>query len=128
VQQVVSINPEIKPDAVAAGQTILLPAGQLSSRDREILEGIGHVYRVYPVRKGESYADITAKRAITRPEMEALNPGVNLDRLKGAFARARARWSSSLAVVVVVVVAAVVVCFFLRLFLGGPPHQTKQKL
>jgi hypothetical protein len=39
----------VKPDAVAAGQTILLPAGTLSSRDREILEGIGAVYRIYPV-------------------------------------------------------------------------------
>jgi hypothetical protein len=44
------MNPEVKPDAVAAGQTILLPAGTLSSRDREILEGIGAVYRIYPVR------------------------------------------------------------------------------
>lgn len=34
MQQVVSINPDVKPDAVAAGQTILLPAGTLSARDR----------------------------------------------------------------------------------------------
>lgn len=82
VQQVISINPDVKPDAVAAGQTILLPAGTLSSRDREILEGIGAVYRVYPVRKGESLADIITKRSITRQEMKDLNPGVSLDKLK----------------------------------------------
>jgi hypothetical protein len=49
--QVLSMNPDIDPDKVKEGQTILLPAGKLSSRDKEILEGIGHVYRVYPVRK-----------------------------------------------------------------------------
>jgi hypothetical protein len=36
---------QVKPDAVSAGQTILLPSGTLSARDREILEGIGAVYR-----------------------------------------------------------------------------------
>lgn len=36
---------QVKPDKVAAGQTILLPSGTLSARDREILEGIGAVYR-----------------------------------------------------------------------------------
>lgn len=82
VDQVININPEVKPDAVAAGQTILLPAGTLSSRDREILEGIGAVYRIYPVRKGESLADITSKRNISRAEMAALNSGVNLDKIK----------------------------------------------
>jgi LysM repeat protein len=82
VQQVISINPEVKPDAVSAGQTILLPSGSLSSRDKEILEGIGAVYRVYPVRKGESLTDIIKKRNITVQEMKDLNPGVNVDRLK----------------------------------------------
>lgn len=82
VDQVISMNPEVKPDAVAAGQTILLPAGTLSSRDREILEGIGAVYRIYPVRKGESLSDITSKRNISRAEMANLNTGVNLDKLK----------------------------------------------
>ncbi|KAF8059666.1 hypothetical protein HT031_005074 [Scenedesmus sp. PABB004] len=82
VQQLLAINPDVRPDAVAVGQTILLPAGTLSSRDREIMAGIGPVYRVYPVRKGERYADITGRRSITRPEMERLNPGVNLDKLK----------------------------------------------
>jgi LysM repeat protein len=82
VQQVLSMNPEVKPDAVQAGQTILLPAGTLSRRDREILEGIGQVYRIYPVRKGEALKDIISKRNITRDEMTQLNPGVNIDKLK----------------------------------------------
>eukprot|EP00878_Enallax_costatus_P000647 GHUV01000753.1.p1 GENE.GHUV01000753.1~~GHUV01000753.1.p1 ORF type:complete len:214 (+),score=39.95 GHUV01000753.1:213-854(+) len=82
VQQVLSMNPDVKPDAVEAGQTILLPAGTLSHRDREILEGIGAVYRIYPVRKGESLTDIISKRNITRDEMTEFNPGVNIDKLK----------------------------------------------
>jgi hypothetical protein len=40
---------------------------------------------IYPVRKGETLADVMAKRAITRAEMEALNSSINLDRLKGAL-------------------------------------------
>jgi hypothetical protein len=35
------------------------------------------------VRKGESLPDIINKRSITRSEMATLNPGVNLDKLKG---------------------------------------------
>lgn len=50
---------------------------------RDILEGIGTVYRVYPVRKGESLADIIERRKISTEEIKGLNPGVNLDRLKG---------------------------------------------
>jgi hypothetical protein len=49
-QQIVSINPDVKRAGVKAGQTILLPAGTLSVRDREILEGIGSVYRCAGVR------------------------------------------------------------------------------
>jgi hypothetical protein len=40
-------------------------------------------HRVYPVRKGESLTDIIKKRNITVQEMKDLNPGVNVDRLKG---------------------------------------------
>ena len=87
LQQIVSINPDINPDSVTEGQTILLPAGNLSSRDKEILEGIGTVYRIYPVRKGENFADIVTKRSITKDEMGSLNPGVNLDKLKGGSCR-----------------------------------------
>lgn len=37
------------------GQTLLLPAGKLSARDKEILAGIGPwTYRTYPVRAGEN--------------------------------------------------------------------------
>eukprot|EP00879_Flechtneria_rotunda_P001836 GHRR01002002.1.p1 GENE.GHRR01002002.1~~GHRR01002002.1.p1 ORF type:complete len:211 (+),score=42.98 GHRR01002002.1:138-770(+) len=81
-QQILVINPELKPSAVKPGKTILLPAGTLSRRDREILEGIGRVYRIYPVRKGETLGDIISKRNITREEMKELNTGVNIDRLK----------------------------------------------
>ncbi|KAI8471125.1 MAG: chitinase-related protein [Monoraphidium minutum] len=82
VQQITSINHDVNPDKVKDGQTILLPASGLSARDKEILEGIGSVYRIYPVRKGEAVADIMAKRSITRAEMDALNSSINLDRLK----------------------------------------------
>jgi hypothetical protein len=72
----------MNPDSLVEGQTILLPGGKLSSRDREILAGIGPAtYRTYPVREGEVLQDIMEKRNITKAEMEALNPGVDLDRL-----------------------------------------------
>lgn len=45
MQQIKSINHDINPDRVGEGQTILLPGGSLSARDKEILEGIGAVYR-----------------------------------------------------------------------------------
>ena len=35
------MNHDVKPDALEEGQTIILPAGKLSVRDREILAGIG---------------------------------------------------------------------------------------
>lgn len=91
MQQIVSINGDVDPDHLAEGQTILLPSGKLSSRDKEILDGIGTAYRVYPVRKGEALTDIISKRSITREEMAAINPGVNLDKLKGARRRRAAR-------------------------------------
>jgi hypothetical protein len=45
VQQIASINHDVNPDRVREGLTILLPASGLSARDKEILEGIGSVYR-----------------------------------------------------------------------------------
>lgn len=76
------LNTGLKADELKAGQTILLPANKLSSRDKEILSGIGNkTYRVYPVRDGENLTDIISKRGITRAEMEALNPEVKLDKL-----------------------------------------------
>ena len=42
-------------EALVEGQTLLLPAGALSTRDKEILAGIGPwTYRTYPVRAGEN--------------------------------------------------------------------------
>lgn len=81
-EELVALNHDMNPDSLVEGQTILLPGGKLSARDREILAGIGPAtYRTYPVREGEVLQDIMEKRNITRAEMEALNPGINLDRL-----------------------------------------------
>lgn len=66
-------------------QTILVPAGSLSSRDREILAGMSRGnYRTYPVRPGESLDDILEKRNITKDEFLALNPEVDAAKLQGA--------------------------------------------
>jgi len=44
--------------------------------------GIGpRSYRTYPVRSGEDIMDIISKRSITREEVDALNPDMNLDKL-----------------------------------------------
>eukprot|EP00798_Chlamydomonas_sp_ICE-L_P020495 gene20495-27286_t len=82
VKELMGINPDLNPDKCAEGKTILLPSGNLSVRDREILSGIGPGYRVYPVRSGENLEDIMSKRKITMDEMEALNPGVNLKAVR----------------------------------------------
>ena len=80
------LNSDIDLNKLPEGTTILIPANKLSARDMEILEGIGpRSYRLYPVRKGEKLADIMTKRGILRSEMEQLNPGTNLDRLKGTW-------------------------------------------
>lgn len=74
--------------SVEAGQKIVLPAGKLSARDREILAGIepgsrqGRGFRPYPVRKGETAADIAAKRKVSMAELQKLNPGVDLEKVK----------------------------------------------
>lgn len=85
VEQLLGINPELDPKKLRDGQTILLPSEKLSSRDKEILDGIGAGYRVYPVREGETVSDIITKRKITMEEMQSLNPGVDFMALKGAF-------------------------------------------
>jgi LysM repeat protein len=80
--ELVALNHDLAADTLVEGQTILLPGGKLSARDKEILAGIGtQPYRLYPVREGEKLADVITKRNISRAEMEALNPNVNLDRL-----------------------------------------------
>lgn len=83
LDQLLKLNHNTSPDALQEGQTLLLPSGKLSARDKKILQGIGPwTYRTYPVRAGESLDDIISKRSITRAEMETLNPGVDLDRLQ----------------------------------------------
>lgn len=83
VKDILGMNPDVNPDRpVDEGRTILVPAGTLSSRDREILGGIGTGYRVYPVRAVETIKDVITKRGISRDEMLALNPGTNLDALQ----------------------------------------------
>mmetsp|Transcript_38834 Transcript_38834/g.83627 ORF Transcript_38834/g.83627 Transcript_38834/m.83627 type:complete len:216 (+) Transcript_38834:33-680(+) len=82
VKEILAMNPDVSASTVTVGKTILLPAGKLSQRDKEILGGIGRGYRVYPVRAGENLDDIISKRNISREEMEQLNPGTDLDSLK----------------------------------------------
>ena len=85
VEDIVSLNHALLKDKVEEGQTILLPSGKLSTRDKEILAGVkSKGYRAYPVRKGEKIEDITEKRKIAMADVEALNEGVKLGRLKGA--------------------------------------------
>lgn len=82
VGQVLGVNPDLNTAKLAEGATILLPAGKLSSRDKEILAGIGTGYRVYPVRAGETLNDIISKRKITIKEIQSLNPGININKVE----------------------------------------------
>lgn len=77
------MNPDLDPAKVKDGQTILLPAAQLSKRDKEILDGIGAGYRLYPVRAGEALNDIISKRNITLDELKSLNVDIDVTKLKG---------------------------------------------
>lgn len=83
VDQILGINPDVKPGKVVEGQTILLPAQKLSDRDREILGGIGTTYRVYPIRAGETLSEVLSKRGISTDEFLRLNPGVDMKAVKG---------------------------------------------
>ncbi len=83
MEQLYSMNPDLKPATVHDGLTILIPAGKLSARDHEILDGIGTTYRLYPIRAGETLQEIMSKRKITMTELQALNPGVDLAKAKG---------------------------------------------
>ena len=71
--------------SVSPGERLVLPASRLSSRDREILAGIepgsGQRFRPYPVRSVETAAAIAANRKISVAELQAANPGVDIDRL-----------------------------------------------
>lgn len=86
VDQILELNPEVKPNAaVKDGQTILLPANKLSSRDKEILGGIGTTYRLYPIRAGETLSEVLSKRKISEAEILSLNPGLDLKHVKGTL-------------------------------------------
>ena len=49
-EELVKLNHDVKPDMLEEGQTIILPAGKLSVRDREILAGIGPGVSALPDR------------------------------------------------------------------------------
>lgn len=86
LNQLIKLNHEIDPNNLGADQTILVPVGKLSERDRLILDGMGKgKYRTYPMRKGEKLSDVLSKRNITLKEFEDLNPGVNPDKIPGAM-------------------------------------------
>ncbi len=80
VDEIMKNNKKKDGDAIKVGDTILLPAGKLSSRDTEIIDGIEKINqpRVYPTRKGESIMDIIEPRNIAFEDVKKLNPGVNL--------------------------------------------------
>lgn len=84
LNQLIKLNHEIDPNNVQPDQTILVPVGKLSERDRLILDGMGKgKYRTYPMRKGEKLSDVLSKRNITLKEFEDLNPGVDPDKIQG---------------------------------------------
>lgn len=83
LNQLIKLNHEIDVNNVRADQTILVPVGKLSERDRMILDGMGKgKYRTYPIRKGEKLSDVLSKRNISLKEFEDLNPGVDPDRIQ----------------------------------------------
>eukprot|EP00210_Caulerpa_lentillifera_P008629 g8232.t1 len=82
IDELRKLNHSMNMDSLEEGTTIVLPAEKLSVRDKEIIGGIGHGYRTYPVRKDETIDDIITKRHITMDEMKQLNPDVDLDKIK----------------------------------------------
>ena len=83
VDELIKLNHQTDVHVLEEGTTLLLPAEKLSKRDREILAGIGSKYRTYPVRQGESIADIVTKRGITMEELVELNPDIELQGDQG---------------------------------------------
>lgn len=82
VEEVMKLNTGLE-DKLTPGETILIPI-VFSERDMEILAGIGTGQtRTYPVRKGEKINSIASSREITVAEIEALNPDMNIKKLKG---------------------------------------------
>jgi hypothetical protein len=95
LKRLIKLNHEIDPNNVAEGQTILVPVGRLSDRDREILDGMGGGrYRTYPIRMGEKLDEVLSKRGITMEEFEKLNPEVNTKKVTGVKLLPRARQRS----------------------------------
>ena len=86
-KEVMKLNHNLDPNNLKEGQTIMLPLGKLSERDRQILDGMktGN-YRTYPVRQGEKLQDILDKRKISEQEFKALNPDINPKKVKGVRA------------------------------------------
>eukprot|EP01024_Parvocaulis_polyphysoides_P005569 TRINITY_DN11398_c0_g1_i1.p3 TRINITY_DN11398_c0_g1~~TRINITY_DN11398_c0_g1_i1.p3 ORF type:complete len:217 (-),score=28.72 TRINITY_DN11398_c0_g1_i1:281-847(-) len=81
VEELLNLNDQINPDFLIEGQTLVLPAGKLSARDKDILSGIGpSSYRTYPVRAGEKIEDIISKRGITMEEINDLNPDTDFKK------------------------------------------------
>jgi hypothetical protein len=84
LQQLIKLNHEIDPNNVREDQTILVPVGRLSDRDRLILDGMGSgKYRTYPIRKGEKLDEVLAKRNISKEEFEKLNPEIEFSKVSG---------------------------------------------
>lgn len=84
LKRLIKLNHEIDPNNVGEGQTIVVPVGKLSDRDRLILDGMGQGrYRTYPIRKGEKLEEVLSKRGISMEEFEKLNPGVNPKKVPG---------------------------------------------
>ena len=85
MKEVMKLNHNVDPNTLKSGDTISLPMGKLSERDRQILDGMrAGNYRTYPVRKGESLDDVLSKRKISMEEFKQLNPDVNPKKVKGA--------------------------------------------
>lgn len=83
MEELQKLNHQLESSDLVDGMTILVPADQLSARDKDIISGIGkYSYRTYPVRKGETVEDIISKRGITMAELEKLNPDVQLGKVK----------------------------------------------
>uniref|UniRef100_A0A061S4E5 Chitinase-related protein n=1 Tax=Tetraselmis sp. GSL018 TaxID=582737 RepID=A0A061S4E5_9CHLO len=83
MEDVLQLNQDLDPDNILAGTTILLPAGKLSKRDMEIVNGIKTgASREYPVREGETLADILERRKITMDEFLLLNPETDPEEIK----------------------------------------------
>lgn len=82
VHELLSLNHEIDKEHFQEGQSILIPAEALSKQDHAVLSNMEERnYRTYPVQGHEAIEDIIGPRDIELSEVEALNPGTDLDSL-----------------------------------------------